>query len=424
MLAGGVNYNFRVAGHESSILVSEASGPWLTTQDGRHFFDLFSAFGAQAFPHGCEEYAEGMRADPLVFSGSLPSVWVEEACSALLELFPHHSTIRFCVTGTEAAQLASRLARAATQRVRILRFDGHYHGHADALLGGQYSLEEFPIPLINDGDPRATRGATPAAVTGSTFIARWNSFSDTEEIFGRYGSEIAGILVEPFAINAEGSGPAPGFLQLLRRLCDEYGAILIYDEIITGFRAGLGGWQATDPVRPDVTLLGKMLGGGAVPVSAVLTSKDLLGLCSDFLVVHGGTFNGYPLGANAVRHTIDLLTAPGPLSMASLQTSGTRLWAAVEGAIKGEALPVSLGGLPGAMWLLPETGVAEGRSVRATTVHLLRRYLLGAGILPAMPTRCYVTAGLSADEVDSAARRMVAAFRAFRDHLDEAVERD
>lgn len=409
-LAGGVNYNFRMPGHEPHLVVAGGVGTWITTIDGRRMFDLFSAFGARAFPHGCRAYERALAAGAKVVSGSLPSAAIEHTAAAVLHLFPKHSAARFCTSGTEAAQLAIRLARAATGRTRILRFADHYHGHLDALLGGAYSPHTFPEPAVLPDDPRVTEGSAPRQLEAQNYLARWNNLGDLDAVFRGYGDSLAAVVLEPYPINAGAVAPAPGFLELIRQHCDRHHAVLIFDEIITGFRAGLGGWQATISVTPDITLLGKMLGGGAVPVSAVLASDTLLQLCADHRVVHGGTLNGSPLAAAAVTHTIELLQTPGALSMHSLQRAGEFLLTSVSTHVEREGLSVSVSGLPGGFWIRP-----IGKPVASTSA-ALRQHLLDAGVLPAMPTRFYPTAGMTEADLAEGAQRIISAIRSYSQH--------
>lgn len=404
-LAGGVNYNFRVPGHEPHLVVAEGAGAWITTIDGRRVLDLFSAFGSRAFPNGCQAYERALAGGTKVISGSLPSAAVQSAAETVLQLFPQHSAVRFCTSGTEAAQLAIRLARAATGRSRILRFVDHYHGHLDALLGGTYSPHTFPEPAVFTDDPRVTEGSVPRQLEAQNYLARWNNVGDLHSVFRDFGDSLAAVVLEPYPINAGAVAPAPGFLELIRQHCNRHHTVLIFDEIITGFRAGLGGWQATNSVTPDITLLGKMLGGGAVPVSAVLSSDTLFQLCVNHRVVHGGTLNGSPLAAAAVTHTIELLRTPGALSMQSLQHAGELLITSVSTQIQREGLNVSVSGLPGGFWVRP-AGVPVASRTAA-----LRQHLLDAGVLPAMPTRFYPTAGMTEDDLYEGTQRILSAIR-------------
>ncbi|QOC93917.1 aminotransferase class III-fold pyridoxal phosphate-dependent enzyme [Micromonospora craniellae] len=402
-----MNYNFRIPGHEHDLVVAGGEGAWITTTSGLRMLDFFSAFGARAFPHGCRPYEVAVATGARVMSGSLPSAAIEHAAATLIRLFPHHSTVRFCTSGTEAVQLAIRLARAATGRTRIMRFNEHYHGHLDALLGGTYSPSTYPDPAVLPDDPRATEGSPPEQVTTQNYLARWNNIDDVDSFFRAYGDSVAAVLLEPYPINAGAVAPAPGFLERIRQHCNRHNAVLIFDEIITGIRAGFGGWQATSSVRPDITLLGKMLGGGAVPVSAVLTSDAIFRLCADHRVVHGGTLNGSPLAAAAITRTIELLQAPGALSMDSLHRAGKDLLTSIHNHIQREDLKVIVTGLPAAFWIKP-----IGRPISARTA-LLRRHLLAAGVLPAAPTRIYTTAGMTENDIAEGAQRILTALRAF-----------
>jgi glutamate-1-semialdehyde 2,1-aminomutase len=215
------------------------------------------------------------------------------------------------------------------------------------------------------------------------------------EMFASYANEIAAVILEPCLINSGGASLTADFLRAVQTLCEKWGAILIFDEVITGFRAGIGGYQQLVGVHPDITVLGKALGGGAVPIAAVLGSRALLSLCSDHRVVHAGTFNGNPASVCAAMATLRLLTSPGTLSLDSLLQAGNSLKSSVSREIVRRGLPMQVSGLPGAIWLHPTDFNQQSRGDAWNAYSRLQASLLKSNILPAVPSRLYVTAGMT-----------------------------
>jgi len=218
--------------------------------------------------------------------------------------------VRFGLSGTEIVQNALRLARGYTGKNRFVRFIGHYHGSADNIIGGRYEGPERPVPVDFPSDPRGTDGRAEGILESQSFLLPWNDPVVLERTLRSRHGEIAAVICEPILINGGGIMPRPGYLEGMRALCDELNIVLIFDEIITGFRAALGGAQEIVGVVPDLTTLGKAIASG-MPVSALGGKRAIMTLYEKKRVMHAGTFNGYPLGMAAVRATLTILRRGG-----------------------------------------------------------------------------------------------------------------
>lgn len=308
MLAGGSHYNFRTMGAERPMVFRHGRKSRLIDIEGTEYLDFYCKFGAMILGHGNDEHAEALKAQiNKVLCANHTDVDLE-ATDRIRSAFPSMERMRFGLGGSEIVQNAIRLARAYTGRNRFVRFEGHYHGNVDNIMGGKRSAAPVPVPEEFTGDPRGTLGRARDVMQQQSFMARWNDLSSVEELFSAHWVDIACLILEPICVNGGGIAPQPGFLEALRRLCDRYGILLVFDEIITGCRVALGGAQQLLGVRPDITILGKAIGGG-MPVSVMGGRADIFDLIAKRDVVHAGTFNGYPLGMAAVASTLDILAA-------------------------------------------------------------------------------------------------------------------
>jgi glutamate-1-semialdehyde 2,1-aminomutase len=230
-----------------------------------------------------------------------------ELAKKLVEYVPSAEKVRYLLSGTEAIQLTIRLARAYTGRNLFIRFDGHYHGWLDNVLGGNVSTTIDPPPYGYEKpeDIFKTFGRDTQALKQS-FKIPWNDIDFLEKLLDRYGRDVALIIMEPVNCNGGNCWPKPGYLERVRELCDRYGIVLVFDEIITGFRMGLGGAQKLLGVVPDLTTFGKGIAAG-MPFSVVAGKSKLMDLLAERKVVGAGTFNGYPLGVAAAIATIKIL---------------------------------------------------------------------------------------------------------------------
>ncbi len=301
-LVGGVDSPvraFRAVGGTPRFAV-RGKGPWIMDADGGRYLDYCGSWGALLLGHAptpvvraiCDAAARGTSFG----TASEPEIRLAEKVKRLV---PSIELLRFVNSGTEATMSAVRVARGFARRDAIVTFEGGYHGHADALLvraGSGVAAAGLP----------ASQGVPRGAIEG-TLVARYNDLSGVEGLFRRRGDEIAAILVEPVAGNMGVVPPDPGFLEGLRRLADEHGSLLIFDEVITGFRVDRGGAQARYRVRPDLTCLGKVLGHG-VPVGAYGGRKDVMELVAPLGPVYqAGTLAGNPLAMAAGAAALGLV---------------------------------------------------------------------------------------------------------------------
>lgn len=306
-LPGGVHYNFRYSGKDTIIPFNKGRGSRVWDLDGNEHLDLFCKFGALIVGHYNLEY-NARLSDYMEKVLSVDQCDLEPlVCERIVHYVPCAEMVRFCLSGTEAVQNAIRLGRAYAGKPKFVRFRGHYHGNADNIMGGKPQSPDYPTPDFYEGDFLDTEGRAPQIMQEQSFMLPWNNLEALEQLLANYADQIGVIIMEPICINGGGILPKPGYLEGVRRLCDRYHITLIFDEVITGFRTALGGAQSLLGVTPDLTVFGKALAGGALPVSAIVGKKDIMQFYTDQKVIHAGTFNGYPLGLAAVLATIELL---------------------------------------------------------------------------------------------------------------------
>ena len=318
VIPGGVNSPVRAFGSVGLVprfLVS-GSGCRVRDADGREYLDYVGSWGPLILGHADPGVLAAVRAAmALGTTFGAPTELEVELAELVCEALPAVERVRMVSSGTEAAMSALRLARAATGRARILKFAGCYHGHSDALLVGAGSgVATLGIP----GSP-----GVPEAFTELTIQAPYNDLTAVADAFARWGSEIACVIVEPVAGNMGLVLPREGFLAGLREHCDRSGALLVFDEVITGFRVAWGGAQGRYGVTPDLTVLGKILGGG-LPAAAYGGRADLMRwIAPEGPVYQAGTLSGNPLAMAAGLATLRRLREPG--SYERLEAISTRL---------------------------------------------------------------------------------------------------
>src|SRR5579859_4217952 len=294
LLPGGVNSPvraFRAVGGDP-VFISSASGPYLYDVDGNRYLDYVQSWGPMILGHAYPSVVEAVvRASKIGFSFGAPTQAENELAQLVIDSVPSIEMVRFVNSGTEATMSALRLARAYTGRSKIVKFSGCYHGHADMLL-------------VQAGSGVATMGlpdspGVPSEATSNTLVVSYNDSAAVEELFRSYPGEIAAIIVEPAAANMGLVPPLPGFLERLRSLCDKYGALLIFDEVMTGFRVALGGMQERVGIIPDLTTLGKIIGGG-LPVGAYGGRRAIMEHVAPVGTMYqAGTLSGNPLAMAA-----------------------------------------------------------------------------------------------------------------------------
>jgi len=334
LFPGGVNSPvraFRSVGRPPLVLDAGA-GARVRDADGRWYVDWIGSWGPALLGHARPEVVEAVRAAALDgFALGATSPREVELGELVRAAMPSMERLRFTSSGTEAAMSAVRLARGATGRDLIIKFAGGYHGHSDGLL-------------VEAGSGVATLGipgsaGVPAATASATIVVPYNDAAAVEAAFAAHPGQIAAIIVEPVAANAGVIPPAPGYLSRLRELTTANGALLIFDEVITGFRVAHGGAQARYGVTPDLTVLGKIVGGG-MSVGAYGGRRDLMELVAPSGPVYqAGTLSGHPLAMAAGAATLRLLT---PEVYAGLETTGAALEAGLASAAAGAGATVGI----------------------------------------------------------------------------------
>jgi glutamate-1-semialdehyde 2,1-aminomutase len=295
LMPGGVNSPVRAmrsVGLDEPLFVRRGEGAYLEDVDGHRYVDWVMSWGPLLFGHADPDTVEAVVAaarDGTSF-GATTEAEIDLAAE-LVDAVPAVEKVRLVSSGTEAAMSALRLARAVTRRDRILKFAGCYHGHSDGLLASAGSgLATLGIP---------SSPGVPPTVTQNTIVCPFNDLEQAADAVARYGEGLAAVIVEPVAGNMGVVPPEPGFLELLRRLCDASGALLLFDEVITGFRVARGGAQELLGVTPDLTVLGKIIGGG-LPLAAFGGRAELMDELAPLgSVYQAGTLSGNPLATAA-----------------------------------------------------------------------------------------------------------------------------
>ena len=305
-IPGGVNSPvraFRGVGG-TPIFFKRGEGAYLYDEDDRRYLDYVGSWGPMIVGHAHPAVVRAVReAVGRGLSFGAPTELETVMAQRINQLMPSIELVRMCNSGTEATMSAIRLARGFTGRNKIVKFEGCYHGHSDSLLvkAGSGALT-LGIP---------TSPGVPTALAAYTVTLTYNDLLQARQVFAEIGEEIAGVIVEPVAGNMNCIPPAPGFLAGLRQLCDRYGCVLIFDEVMTGFRVARGGAQELYNVKPDLTTLGKVIGGG-MPVGAFGGKRAIMEKLAPLGPIYqAGTLSGNPVAMTAGLVTLDLISAPG-----------------------------------------------------------------------------------------------------------------
>jgi glutamate-1-semialdehyde 2,1-aminomutase len=332
-LPGGVNSpvrSFRGVGGDP-VVVASGGGSRITDVDGNSYIDYCGSWGPLILGHAHPAVVEAVTqaaARGLTYGATTEAEG--ELARQVCESVPSIEMVRFVSSGTEATMSALRVARAYTGRSKVLKFDGCYHGHADGLL-------------VQAGSGVATlslpdSAGVPASYAAETLVAPYNDLQAVEASFRAHAGAVAAVIVEPVAANMGVVPPAEGFLEGLRMLCDANGALLIFDEVITGFRVGMGGYQAACGVTPDLTCLGKVVGGG-MPVGAYGGRREVMQLVAPLGPVYqAGTLSGNPLAMAAGLATLRELAHPGFYE--ALDARAAKLVEGIESAAAEHGVPV------------------------------------------------------------------------------------
>ncbi len=338
-IAGGVNSNFRLGMVPGPLVFERGEGAYLIDADGNRIIDYYCGMGATVLGHTPKpviEAAQRQAEKGILFAGQMPIEY--EAARLICERVPSAERLRFGSSGSEVAQAAMRLARAATGKRIIVKFEGHYHGWFDNILWSTApglnaaGPEDAPTPAIG------SRGQDPAAGDGLSILG-WNDLAALEARLAR--GDVAAVMMEPAMCNQGAIAPAPGYLEGALAACRRHGALLIFDEVITGFRLGRGGAQERFGVTPDLTIMAKAIANG-FPVAAVAGRADLLDLFADG-VLHGGTFNAQPIAMAALVATQTMLT---PEHYERSSAHGQRLQDGIRAILAEEGIKAQVVGFP------------------------------------------------------------------------------
>ncbi len=371
VIPGGVNSPvraFRSVGRDP-VFIERASGAHMWDIDGNEYIDYVGSWGPLILGHAHPEViaAIGKAAERGTSYGA-PTELETELAEVVLKAFPSMQMVRMVNSGTEATMSALRLARGVTGRSKIVKFEGCYHGHADQLLikAGSGALT-LGVP---------TSPGVPAAIAATTLSASYNDLNGLRDIFELYGEDIAAVILEPVAGNMGVVLPEPGFLEGLRAITREYGALLIFDEVMTGFRVSYGGAQAYYGIDPDLTCLGKIIGGG-LPVGAYGGKRRFMEhIAPSGPVYQAGTLSGNPLAMTAGLTTLRSLQKPGVYEELTAKTQ--HLAQGLEGLAKEAGLPVWVN-TAGAMFsvFFTETHVKDYVSACTSDVERFASYFRG-----------------------------------------------
>jgi glutamate-1-semialdehyde 2,1-aminomutase len=335
VIPGGVNSPVRafkgVGG--TPIFIERGEGPYIHAADGKRYIDYIGSWGPMVLGHAHPEVRKVVHeAVDRGLSYGAPTAIETSMAAKLCELMPSLAMVRMVSSGTEATMSAIRLARGYTGRDRIVKFEGCYHGHSDALL-------------VKAGSGALTLGVpsspgVPATLAEHTLTLPFNDSAAVRALFSQQGDQIACIIVEPVAGNMNCVLPQPGFLQALREMCDQHGSVLIFDEVMTGFRVALGGAQGLYGVKPDLTTLGKVIGGG-MPVGAFGGRLDIMSQLAPLGPVYqAGTLSGNPVAMAAGLKTLELVSVPGFFDELSAKTGNFTL--ALKDRAKAAGIPLAV----------------------------------------------------------------------------------
>jgi glutamate-1-semialdehyde 2,1-aminomutase len=333
LFPGGVNSPvraFRAVGGQP-LFIDHGEGPYLYDVDGNRYIDYVLSWGPLITGHAHPNIVKAIQKTAIKgTSYGAPSPLEIELAKRIMEFMPNIEMIRFVNSGTEATMSALRLARAYTKRDKIIKFDGCYHGHADMLL------VQAGSGVVTLGLPDSP--GVPATTAANTLVANFNDLDSVETLFKSNPGQIAGIIVEPVAGNMGVVPPQPGFLQGLRKITEREGAVLIFDEVMTGFRVHKGGAQTLYSIKPDLTTLGKVIGGG-LPVGAYGGRKEIMQLVAPLGPMYqAGTLSGNPLAMSAGIAALDLIR--GEDCWEEMEQAAGRLEAGISSAANKAGIPI------------------------------------------------------------------------------------
>ena len=340
------------------IYMTHGKGARLYDLDGNEYIDYSLSYGPAVLGHSNAHLRNALKQQidrlhtPNVNDLEVAAAEKVSAHIASAEL------VRFASSGTEANRGALRVARGYTGRDKYVRFNGHYHGGLDHMLGGLVKDNETPIPTPGEreNDLFSQFANTLGRFSGAfnqCFMIEWNDLPALERLFEKHGDDIAAVIMEPVMVNNFGCVPEPGYLEGVRKLCTDYGVVLIFDEVLTGFRIGLKGAQGFFGITPDLTTLAKGLGAG-FPVSSTSGKREVMDVLTRAETIQGGTYNGHPLGMAAIIAAIEEYEKDDGAAFDHIETMGNMLKQGLDRLADEHEQPLLLQGFPGA-WTMSFT---------------------------------------------------------------------
>mgnify|MGYP003334437961 FL=1 len=319
-IPGGVNSPVRAFRQVGGVprFIARAEGPYFWDADGKRYIDLIMSWGPMIVGHANLEVVEAVqRAATQSFSYGAPTAQEIDLAERICELMPAIEQIRLVSSGTEATMSALRLARGFTNRDLIIKFEGCYHGHADSLL---VKAGSGLLTFADSTKNAPSSGGVPQDLVKHTLVLPYNDVNALEEAFKRHGNQIAALIVEPIAGNMNLIRASTEFVRAVRALTQQHGSVLIYDEVMTGFRVALGGVQSLHGIEPDLTCLGKVMGGG-MPMAAFGGKREIMSKLAPLgNVYQAGTLSGNPVAVAAGAKTLEIISRPGFFECLTEQT--------------------------------------------------------------------------------------------------------
>jgi len=344
-IPGGVNSPvraFRQVGGTPRF-VTKAKGPYFWDADNKRYIDLIMSWGPMIVGHANPEVVEAVqKAAETSFSFGAPTEGEIELAERICAVMPSVEQVRMVSSGTEATMSALRLARGYTGRDLIIKFEGCYHGHADSLL---VKAGSGLLTFADSTQNAPSSGGVPQDLVKHTLVLPYNDVEAIEEVFKKQGDQIAAVIIEPIAGNMNLIQPSKAFLQAIRNLTSKYGSVLIYDEVMTGFRVALGGAQSLQGIVPDLTCLGKVMGGG-MPMAAFGGKKDIMSKLAPLgSVYQAGTLSGNPVAVAAGLKTLEIISREGFYECLAGQTE--KLMAGLKQAADKAGIPFAVDNVGG-----------------------------------------------------------------------------
>jgi len=413
-LAGGVSSPFR-AKFPVPLYFTDGSGPRLKDVDGNEYIDYTLGWGPNILgyrhPKMVEAVSDAARGPHTLGAEHELEFLVAEKIQALV---PCAERVAFTSSGSEAVQLMMRLARAFTNRSLILKFEGHYHGWMDSALWSHHPRREDLGPREAPDPVPESRGQIPIG-EGNILVRPWNDLALVEQAFRKHSGEIGAVIMEPVLCNSGCILPVPGYLEEVRRICDRYGALLLFDEVITGFRMNLGGAQTHYGVTPDLATFGKAVGGG-VPLSVIAGRREILEQLFASNVAFGGTFNGNPISLAGAHATLAELSANDGTLLRNANRIGAELMGGIREIGRKRSVPLLITGFGTAFSIhfTSRTELREYRDILEDDTALRAEFLLAAlaeGVYCLPDGRFYLSVVHGKREVEATLEAIDRAFR-------------